>query len=668
MGWTKKLVQNVVLLGWFRNRGITAKILFAPVVILVLLVVSGGLSYRALHGLDSQVTVLAQETAPHIELVNSIVHDLTAKQMIAREYEQSGNQKLVSAFSSQATDAEKLLKTASATMTDPAALNVLEGLTAMNDQFDTVFREQVVANTRKRFDLTRELIDERSPQIADAFNDVKARILIANDTAHNLNTLSAAQADFLAAQVAVLEYLSTGKDAAVTEADSHVRSVLKRLADIKWRGNNAELEASVDTTIDLVNGYTSEFMNLIAAIKAGRDALYTIMRPLGDVIKNNAEKLSSSLVTSLNQTSREISTGVTHTQELVGGVTLLALVAGLVIALLTSFGISRPLKQTNAMLKDISEGDGDLTLRLEVRSRDEVGQLADNFNHFMQKLQKLIREVASATDQLASASEQLSQVTDQSSRQVEKQKVETEQVATAMNEMATTVGEVARNAEQAAAAASEADSQAGEGRQVVEETIASIQAVATALEGAGEVIEGVRAGSETIGTILEVITGISEQTNLLALNAAIEAARAGEHGRGFAVVADEVRTLSQRTQSATEEIRQMIENLKQGVGDSVAAMDTSRSGANEAVERAGSAGEALTQIEQAVARITEMNAQIASASEEQTAVTEEINKNITNIHAVTEETAEGSKQASSAAVDLARLGEQLRGLVGQFRV
>lgn len=668
MAWIKRFLQKILMLRWMRNRGLTAKIMFAPVVILVLLVAAGALAYRALGGLNGQVTVLTHTTAPEIAQVNTIVRELSAKQLVAREFRQNGRRNLVSVFDTHATKAREELKAAQTAISDPGRLAALKALAAKNKQFDDAFFNQLVPNIRKRFSLTGDLIGGLAPQIGSAFDGVKKNVLNGKQAMQNLGELRSAQAEFLAAKVAVLKYLAQGYDDSVKVANGHIATVLKSMGTIKWRGENDELSGAADKATRLIKTYQKEFNELVDAVRAGQKTLYSVMQPLGKAMKASADTLGSSVFTELDQKSGEISQGVSRTQQLVGGVTLVALVLGLLIALWTSFGISRPLKKTNAMLKDISEGEGDLTLRLEVRSGDEVGQLAGNFNRFVEKLQGLIGEVAESTEQLAGAAEELSAVTGQSSRGVERQKEETEQVATAMNEMAATVREVARNAEQAATAAGEADAQAASGQQVVEETVGSIQAVATALERAGEVIEGVKAGSETIGTILEVITGISEQTNLLALNAAIEAARAGEHGRGFAVVADEVRTLSQRTQTATEEIRQMIENLKQGVGDSVTAMAASRTGVGEAVARAGSAGEALGRITEAVARITEMNTQIASASEEQTAVSEEINKNVTSIHAVAEETASSSQQASSAAVELARLGERLRGLVAQFQV
>jgi methyl-accepting chemotaxis protein len=258
-------------------------------------------------------------------------------------------------------------------------------------------------------------------------------------------------------------------------------------------------------------------------------------------------------------------------------------------------------------------------------------------------------------------------VTEQTSAGVSNQKQETEMVASAITEMTATVQEVASNAEGASRAAADADNEAKEGNQVVNSTVQAITALAREIEDSSAVIEKLKGDSENIGTVLDVIKGIAEQTNLLALNAAIEAARAGEQGRGFAVVADEVRTLAQRTQQSTAEIEGLIDALQGGAEQAVSVMTQSRDRAGATVEKAQHAGQSLSSITQAVETILQMNTQIATASEEQSAVSEEIQRNVVNIQTISEETSMGAEQTSSASAELARLGEQLQALVGQFK-
>ncbi len=345
---------------------------------------------------------------------------------------------------------------------------------------------------------------------------------------------------------------------------------------------------------------------------------------------------------------------------------------GLLISLLIAIAfprlVVRPINLLTARLIDMASGEGDLTVRLDARRRDELGKLAMAFNSFVEKIQDLIREVSGSTSQVASAAEELQVVATDASDYIQKQSLETDQVATAVTEMTATIQEVARNADQAAVSAREVDTQAGEGRKMVSETIERIDRLAAAVERAGEVIHRLEEDSQNIGTVLDVIRGIAEQTNLLALNAAIEAARAGEQGRGFAVVADEVRTLAGRTQKSTSEIQEMIERLQSAANEAVAAMKTGQEEAEATVGQAAKTSESLDAVTRAVSAISEMNQQIATAAEEQSAVSSEIDKNVSNISHIGEQTAESARQTASSGTQLAQLAEQLQMLVGRFRI
>ncbi len=349
-------------------------------------------------------------------------------------------------------------------------------------------------------------------------------------------------------------------------------------------------------------------------------------------------------------------------------IALFTLVAGLLLFGIVSRSIVGPLQRAATSMNDIASGQGDLTQRLAARGNDEVTIMARGFNAFASRIQELVKEVSGSTDQLAASADELSSVTTQTRDGVQRQKMEIDQVATAMTEMAATVQEVARNAAAAAEAAREANDEASAGKGVVDDTIQSIQVLANEVQGAAEVINQLAADSEAIGGVLDVIRGIAEQTNLLALNAAIEAARAGEQGRGFAVVADEVRTLAQRTQTSTQEIQQMIEKVQGGARNAVTAMESGCELASASVSKAGDAGSSLGTINYAVSSINDMNMQIASAAEEQSAVAEEINRNIVNIGVVADETADGSEKTARSSEDLAQLGNQLQSIVGMFKV
>ena len=350
------------------------------------------------------------------------------------------------------------------------------------------------------------------------------------------------------------------------------------------------------------------------------------------------------------------------------GVGALALAVGLVLFGVLASNVVRPLRLAVRSMEEIATGEADLTRRLPVEGRDELAQLADAFNQFVARIQDTVRRVMQSSERVSGSAEGVLEITLMTSDGVQRQRSEIESVATAMNEMTATVQEVARNAAHAAEAANDANQQALTGRRVVEANIQSIRRLATGISETAELIDRLSADSEAIGGVLDVIRSVAEQTNLLALNAAIEAARAGEQGRGFAVVADEVRTLAQRTQASTREIRDMIERLQSGAREAVSAMERGQEQTESAVNEAASAGESLAAITRAVGSISDMNTQIATAAEEQSAVADEINRNIAVINTVADETAAGAAQTASGSEALAGFATDLQATVAQFKV
>ncbi|EKT4468505.1 methyl-accepting chemotaxis protein [Pseudomonas putida] len=346
--------------------------------------------------------------------------------------------------------------------------------------------------------------------------------------------------------------------------------------------------------------------------------------------------------------------------------TLLALLVGVLAAVLITRQITRPLRETLDAVEKIASGD--LTQDLRITRRDELGVLQQGIARMGATLRELITGIRDGVTQIASAAEQLSAVTEQTSAGANSQKVETDQVATAMHEMAATVQEVARNAEQASHAATGADDEARAGDRVVGEAISQIERLAEEVHRSTEAMSLLQQESQKIGSVMDVIKSVAEQTNLLALNAAIEAARAGEAGRGFAVVADEVRGLAQRTQQSTEEIEGLVASLQNGTQQVADVMNGSRSLTDSSVELARKAGASLDNITRTVSNIQSMNQQIAAAAEEQSAVAEEISRSILNVRDVSEQTATASDETAASSVELARLGGHLQMLVSKFRV
>ncbi|MDL5593120.1 methyl-accepting chemotaxis protein [Bacillus subtilis] len=349
-------------------------------------------------------------------------------------------------------------------------------------------------------------------------------------------------------------------------------------------------------------------------------------------------------------------------------VAVIAGLIGLVLIWLTASGVTRPINSVAEMLKNIASGEGDLTQRLNYTKKDELGELVNWFNRFLDKLQPTIAQIKQSITEARGTADQSSEIARQTSEGMQVQFREIDQVATASNEMSATAHDVANSASNAANAAKGADQSAKDGMSIIERSTRDINQLADEVSKAVTEVEELAVNSEQIGSVLEVIRSIAEQTNLLALNAAIEAARAGESGRGFAVVADEVRNLAKRTQDSVEEIRVVIERIQTGTRGVVATMHSSQTQAHNNAGQIRQAVDALGKISDAVTVISDMNLQIASAAEQQSAVAEEVNRNVSAIRTVTETLTEQATESAAISSQLNALASQQMKLMDQFRV
>ena len=540
-----------------------------------------------------------------------------------------------------------------------------ENLTLLNEQHEIINRYQsALVTMRKAYvesAVSRDEMDTYSKVARDAMDLLKSRVMQSSaseqDRFEQLDTLSTVREKFLIARYQVRAYIASQTTANEQAARQQLNDAIASLTAL-----NTYFVASAPETLRTLDDALAHYQHALQ-VYADTDKTIANMRKemtdYGSGILSRSDELYK-----IQEERRDSESASANSIQLIS--TLLVLLFGILAAVVITRQITRPLRETLDVVERIAGGD--LSQNLRVTRRDDLGVLQQGIARMGTTLRELIGGIRDGVTQIASAAEELSAVTEQTSAGVNSQKIETDQVATAMHEMTATVQEVARNAEDASQAAATADTEAREGDQVVNQAIDQIERLAVEVGRSTEAMAVLQQESDKIGSVMDVIKAVAEQTNLLALNAAIEAARAGEAGRGFAVVADEVRGLAQRTQKSTEEIQTLVAALQSGTQHVASVMNSSRSLTDSSVTLTRQAGTSLQGITRTVSNIQSMNQQIAAAAEQQSAVAEEISRSIINVRDVSEQTAAASDETAKSSVELARLGNQLQMMVSHFKI
>jgi len=637
---------------WFANLSVTRKLALGFGLVLALTMALAWTAWSGLSNVIQRSSWMSEISQLNATLTNLRIARLQF--MLARG-DAPSSERLLSNLDIYLQQQKKLL----GTFTNPASVKLLQEQDRYNQDY-----QRSLAGMRAAYAAAatvRDQMNAEDQQLGTLLAAMRRSVeLLPEDDARRfpqLQALTTTQGELLRLRY-LLERYDSAPDAQTEQALSE-RIAMAR-ASLDTLG-----QAFGSTQQDAVRRIDAALKQFEQTVQAVRNATADIARTRQEMTDQQGEIVRISETLYKSQIERmAIESAEARTWQITA--VLLALLFGVLAAWIITRQITRPLQDTLGAVQRIAEGD--LTATVQVDRRDEMGQLQQGIQYMANTLRELISGIRDSVAQIASAAEELSAVTEQTSAGANSQKSETDQVATAMHEMSATVQEVARNAEQASLAANQADGQARVGDQVVAEVISQIERVAAEVSRSSEAMDSLQQESNKIGSVMDVIKSVAEQTNLLALNAAIEAARAGEAGRGFAVVADEVRGLAQRTQKSTEEIEALIADLQNGTQQVATVMRNSRSLTDSSVELTRKAGDSLGSITQAVSNIQSMNQQIAAAAEEQSAVAEEISRSILSVRDVSEQTATASDETAKSSAELARLGGQLQSMVSRFRV
>jgi methyl-accepting chemotaxis protein len=649
--------------GHFANFGMAKKLGLGFILVLLLTALVAAIGVWSLHSISQRFDGLKQMSA-----LNS---GLLKVRLLEQEYALHADEKTVDAL-------RQGLDTLIAQVAELKARSATNA-PVMNEV------EQSLGAYRKAFDEFVELTSAKDLALEMASWSVAS-------VANNLDVLQAGLAD----DGAYTLKESAGKEGGeFIEQASQVSQVsklmLQAMNEARVRLDQSRKAATQDTAQGRIEQADQALRQAQALMEVVKDAGYqTVLREVAGHIASFTDKLAEytgllareqqvyqqlharagEVVQRVDQAyaaqDQAMQTELQHNSLLIIVSSVLALVVGLIAAWLITRLIVTPLRSVIRLAEQIAAGD--LSASVVVTRRDEIGQLMQAMQQMGAGLSRIVSGLQAGIEQLASSTQSLSAGTEQTNLEVSSQKEETEQVATAMNQMTATVHDVARNAEEAAQAAQTADGKVESGQQVVRQSMQRIELLADSATAASSSIESLSVEIQNIGSVLSVIKSVAEQTNLLALNAAIEAARAGEQGRGFAVVADEVRALAKRTQQSTEEIERLVTTLRGAAQSSVQQIQSSGELVKLAVSDALQTESALGSIAAAVSLIQQMNQQIAAAAEQQSSVAEEINRSVTSIRASADQSSLAMQGNAASSIELAQLGVELKAMVGHFRL
>ncbi len=663
------------------------KLWFSSILLLVILLTVSITGWLSLKNIDESITSIARKIQPAVISAVDFESSLNNSVAMLGLYVKSGKGEYKNKYLDSLTELnEKLDKLVqNPVLSGDAELNSVVGSIAEDVEKYSTYKDTIVnlvENPSVNMTALKYMQERLNPKARALYQALGEMVLAEEDEDADedrrevLNNIQELRYSLLQVVSSVRGYVGLRSSNFVENSNIYMEkteSFIKKLQAAR----DAELLTfeqldAFGRTEQLIPAFFTEaraVMETMGSEKAFMDTylIRTEIGPLTGSISGHIDAMVDLLRDLSGSMRRQMSEQSAASATLMWIMALLGVVIGGGILLIVSRQITCKLDRAVQAMEHISAGEGDLTSELKISGQDELARLANAFNKFLVRIRDTVCSVSKAVDHLNASVADMTQISSESSQGATRTQSETAQMAGSMQEMLRSSSEVTEKANTASNEASNANTAASEGEEIVNKTVISINSLATEVERASSVINQLEQGSERIGSVIDVIKGIAEQTNLLALNAAIEAARAGEQGRGFAVVADEVRTLASRTQESTEEISNVILELQSSAHQAVDAMQSSKQKTEQTVSEAEKTRASLSTISQAVSHITEMNRQIASSSDSQTSLVEQVNLTVQSISQVAEHSADSIQTLEAATSRLSDVAVELQQLVGGFR-
>ncbi len=628
------------------------------------MIATAGVVFVSSEKSSDQVSELIR-LADNRDLGATIMSDVLTLRMRAKDYLLTRDESLVKSYGETLKKVEAGVQEAER-FTHPERRALIADIRTLVDDYAAAFRDAVKA-IESRETIVSDELNPTGSELASLLEKVKLEQIEEND----LNGVELASKGLFAlmqARLSVVRGIGTMNAEMIRSVGDELKAASDMLETAIKSEKNAEIKSHLAKAQELIGTYNAAAEKAAATVEQRNTIVTQRLDAIGPAIAAKGVALRDSL----EKSTEEAEAAATAAMSAMTTTTLVAAFIGVVLSAVLAVAITRsvvgPVRAMTSRLKDIAEGEGDLTARVDENRRDELGELGTWFNTFVGKIQNVVVEVKRASAEVAAASTQIAASSEEMAAGIAQQSQQAQQISSAVEEMSASVVEVARKSGEAAQSAQTSGKSAREGGEIVAQSVQSMNAIRSAVESGAEAVTSLGRRGEQIGQIVDVINDIADQTNLLALNAAIEAARAGEHGRGFAVVADEVRKLADRTTKATEEIATSIKEIQRETSTAVERMTAGTEQVEVGSKRAAQAGESLQSIVASAESVAEMVRSIAAAAEQQSAASEQIARSIESISAVSRESSSAASQSAQAAGELSAKAEQLQSLVGRFKV